>query len=223
MSNTITSSERDTGIHSGQQSTIQETAPRRSWALSLDSSEMKQYFELRPQEGIILNRMKTQRVFVVGADSWADMERGLNESFGTGSIVIMEKLGLYYGSSAGRKLKGRVGTISALQKLAAGAGFGTFRIRADEEKGSWIRVDSLGCVFCEGFGADHNCAFLSGLVQGMAEEFYGKRYIILRRKCHSLNGRHTCEVVLQESYYDPIEKRRLILSRMSNPLGEEFR
>jgi predicted hydrocarbon binding protein len=202
---------------------LERPAPHRSWSLSLDSSEMKQHFEFRNQQGVILNRLSNQRVFVVGSDSWADMENGLNQTFGTGSKVIMEKLGLYYGTSAARKIKGLVGTISELRRLAARAGFGTFRIRADEETGSWIRVDALECVFCEGQGSDHDCAFLSGMIQGMAEEFYSKNYTIIRRKCHVLNGRHTCEIVLQEAYYDPIQKRRPILSRLDNPLGEEFR
>jgi predicted hydrocarbon binding protein len=197
--------------------------PGRSWALSLDSSEMKQFFELNPAEGLIVNKLSNSRVFILGADSWTNMERALFEIFSTGATEFLGKMGRAYGGSTARKLKPFVHSVSVLRKIAAGAGFGTFTIQADEETGNWIRVNSQGCVFCQGAGSNHDCSFLSGMVQGMAEEFYNKQYLIIRRKCYVIREKHTCEVVLQESYYDPVGKRRKILERTSNPLGEEFR
>ena len=195
----------------------------RSWALNIGNSETRQYFEFNPAEGSIINNLRNQRVFILGGDIWADMEAGLRETFGSGTSVFLERMGHSYGASAARKLKPYVRTISILKKVAATGGYGTFSIRSDDENGSWVRVHALRCVFCHGFGTDHDCSFLSGIVHGMAEEFYNKTYIILRKKCYATRWLpHTCEIVLQEAYYDPTEKRRPIVEKAKNPLGEEF-
>jgi predicted hydrocarbon binding protein len=196
----------------------------RSWALNASNDEITQFYEFNPTEGTIISKLRNQRTFMVAADTWADMEFGVRETFGSGAYVFLERMGHSYGSSSARKLKPYVRSLSILKKMASAAGFGTFSVRSDEESGTWIRVHALGCVFCHGFGADHDCSFLSGIVQGMAEEFYNKHYMIIRRKCYiSSDNLHTCEVVLQEAYYDPKRKRRVAVERAPNPLGEEFR
>ncbi len=195
----------------------------RSWALTMNNSELKQFYEFNPNSGIIVNRLRNQRVFVLSADSWADMESGVYQAFGSGASVFLEKMGHNFGASTARNIRSSITSIALLKKLAAGAGFGTFSIRAEEEMGTWIRVDAKGCVFCHGSKSDRDCSFLSGIVHGLAEELYRKQYIIIRRKCYGIDESHMCEIVLQEAYYDPVQKRRKIFERALNPLGEEFR
>jgi predicted hydrocarbon binding protein len=187
------------------------------------SSESSEFFEFIHSNGSIVNKPGNSRVFVLGADSWANMEAALYEAFSSEASMFLEKMGRAYGASSARKLKPFVQSVSVLQKIAIGAGLGTFVITADEEAGTWIRINAQDCVFCHGFGSNHDCSFLSGIAQGMAEEFYNKQYQFIRKKCHVIGEKHTCEVVLQETYYDPIHKRRRIVELAQNPLGEEFR
>jgi predicted hydrocarbon binding protein len=198
----------------------------RAWTINFDSTGgTPRYFEFNLKRGTITNRLRNQRIFLLAGDTWAEMEAGMRETFGTSAYVFLERMGRNYGASVARKLKTKVKSLGILKQLAASAGYGTFSMRADEETGAWIRVHALDCVFCHGFNEDHDCTFLSGIIQGMAEEFYGKEYMILRRKCYSspMTG-HICEIVLQESTYDFVaRKRRPVSSKKYNPLGEDFR
>jgi predicted hydrocarbon binding protein len=196
---------------------------RRSWALTMDDHELKQYFEFSPSRGMIVNKLANGRVFILGADSWVDMVASLRETFGAGTTVFLLKMGRAYGGSVARKLKTYVKSTSVLHKLSASAGFGTFVVRADEEMGTWIRVNVRDCVFCKESEGHCDCSFLAGVMQGAAEEFYDKQYAIIRRKCYQTAGRHSCEVVLSEDQDTLLRKSRKIRGFPDNPLGEEFR
>jgi predicted hydrocarbon binding protein len=200
-----------------------ESAQKRAWSLFVNGSELSHFLEFSPTKGSISNKLRNSRVFFLSADIWADMETGLYEVFGGGASIFIQRMGRDYGASFARKIKPYVNSVSTLKKLSREAGFGDFAIRADEENGTWIRVHALNCVFCQGRGHDHRCSFLAGIVQGAAEEFYGKSYTLSRSKCYEGDGTHTCEVVLQESYHDPPNKRRRLTDKIDNPLGEEFR
>jgi predicted hydrocarbon binding protein len=197
----------------------------RTWALGLndeDSETVRHSLEFRSKDGVIMNNLgPQQRIFFLGADNWADIESCVDHKTASEPYLILQKMGYKYGDLAAKKLKPPSRSISTLRKIASGSGFGTLNIRT-EENGAWIRVDVENCVFCYGFGREHNCNFLSGIIQGMAEEINDRSYKIIRNQCYLTNGVHACEVVLQEAYYDPAAKRRAILGRVDNPLGEEF-
>jgi predicted hydrocarbon binding protein len=197
----------------------------RTWALGLNDEDLetlRHSLEFRLRDGVIMNNLGSQqRVFFLGADNWADIESCVDQ-FSSEPYLTLQNMGYKYGDLAAKKLKPPYRTVSTLRKIASGAGFGTLNIRS-EENGGWIRVDIENCVFCYGTGKDHNCNFLSGIIRGMSEEIYDRSYKIIRNKCYLTNGVHACEVVLQEAYYDPAAKRREIVERVENPLGEDFR
>jgi len=196
----------------------------RTWALGLNDEDLetlRHSLEFRSKEGVIFNNLgPQQRVFFLGADNWADIESCVDQT-SSEPYLTLQRMGHKYGDSAAKRLKPPYRSVSTLRKIASGAGFGTLNIRT-EENGAWIRVDVENCVFCYGFGKDHNCNFLSGIIRGMSEEINDRSYKIIRNKCYLTHGVHACEVVLQESYYDPAAKRREVLERVENPLGEEF-
>jgi predicted hydrocarbon binding protein len=178
--------------------------PSRTWLVGFDSSQVTQSFEFDPARGIISNKLRNNRVFLLGADVWQDVEDEMFHVFSAGAYIILKKIGRAYGTSVARKLKGEVSSISVLKQLASSAGWGKFFVRLDDEMGSWIRIDVKNCVFCHGSeeAFDEGCSFLAGMIQGMAEEFYDKEYSIVRKKCYTTEEpefAHTCEIVLQQA------------------------
>jgi predicted hydrocarbon binding protein len=206
---------------------VQRRKLLRSWALAIsDEKEFEttsHFFEFNPRKGMILNKQANlERVFMLGADSWADMESGLLETFSSGSDLVLMSLGRSYGASIAKRILPISNSVTVLKNVATMNGLGVLTIRLDEETNEWIRVNAKDCGFCHGHRNNHQCNFLSGLILGASQIFYSKNYIVIRNKCYNTEKSHSCEIVLQETYYDPVRNRRLNVGRKNNPLGEEF-
>ncbi|MDA4129140.1 MAG: hypothetical protein OK457_00060 [Thaumarchaeota archaeon] len=200
--------------------------PGRAWIMGMNSSSVTQFFEFDSTRGIIINKLSDARVFFLGAEVWRDVEKEFLRTFSIGGFVILRKIGRAYGASFARQLKGKVSSIAVLRQMAAAAGWGHFMVRVDEENGSWIRVDVKECVFCHGNNQipEDGCHLLAGMIQGAAEEFYDREYVILREKCHVRERSelpHVCEIVLQQAYIGASENGSNKSRRVS--ISEEFR
>jgi hypothetical protein len=55
-----------------------ENLKGKAWTITMDSSAVRQYFELSPADGVIVNRLSNDRVFVLGASIWGAMEEELS-------------------------------------------------------------------------------------------------------------------------------------------------
>ena len=187
-----------------QESVSPEThLENRSLMATMDPVNVGQFFVFSPSDGTITNRLSKSRMLLLNSEIWSDVERELIRIFASAGLVILDNIGHAYGTSFAKKIKSQSSTptIGVLQSLASAAGWGKLSVTADEKEGSWIRVISNHCVFCDKSTKGHEkdeCMFLSGLIRGLAEEFYDKNYMVLRNKCfHS--GLHSCEIVLQET------------------------
>jgi predicted hydrocarbon binding protein len=227
--------EMNSGVSSGKSQRLETKMARsetglsgRSWMIGTDSSAVTQLFEYESGRGIISNKLrKDSRVFLLGADVWADVESELTEVFSAGASIILKRIGKAYGAAAARRLKGNVSSMSVLRQMASAAGWGRFFVRLDEENGSWIRVDVKDCVFCDGKkeqSSEDGCYLLAGMIQGMAEEFYDREYTIIRKKCYVSDApefTHTCEIVLQQAFRGCPEETSKKLDWV--PVNENFR
>ncbi len=198
----------------------------RSWALTINASHVNQLYEFNPNDGVIINKLINTRAFILSAKVWADVEIELIKTFSNGAFAIIEKMGNAYGASLAKTIRSHSKSITfgELQNLASTAGWGKISIKCDAKDGTWIRIISNSCVFCQSAEESIHkteCTFLSGVIQGMAQEFYSKKYLVIRNRCYGLDDEHSCEIALQETFYDPILKRRKY-KKANNPLGEEF-
>lgn len=197
----------------------------RSTAAKEGSRSIAQFFDFSQKDGVIKSGRGNARVFMLGSEMWSDIEKDVVRIFSTAGLVILDNIGHSYGLSFAKRVKSRSKspTINALKNLATTSGWGNFSVSADAKGGSWIRVISKDCAFChgaEGNNPKHECTFLSGVVRGLAEEFYGKEYVVLRNKCFNSAG-HSCEVVLQEASTETARGRRG-LKWTSSLLRESF-
>ena len=170
----------------------------------LDAKRIGQFFEFNPSEGRITSRIGNSRLFLMRAEVWTAIEEELVSSLSTGGSVVIDRMGYAYGTAFAKSIKSLFSStsITTLQSLASFAGWGTFTAEYDEKKNSWIRVTGKECVFSyrkDGAVQKDNCFFLSGVFRGMAEELYGRKYMVLQNKCYHF-GVHSCEIALQEVF-----------------------
>ena len=142
------------------------------------------------------------------AEVWTAIEEELVGSLSTGGSVVIDRMGHAYGTAFAKSIKSlfSLTTINTLQSLASFAGWGTFSLEYDEKENSWIKVTGKDCIFCyrkDGGVQKDNCLFLSGAFRGIAEELYGKKYMVLHNKCYH-SGVHSCEIALQEVQQDSL-------------------
>ena len=170
---------------------------------SVDSTPLDQFYDLNATDGIIVRKLSSSRLFLLNSDTWSDVEKEMIQVFSSAGYVILDKIGHAYGSSFARRAmsESKLTTFGTLQSLALVAGWGKVTVYTDEKEGSWIRVVANDCVFCHGSKNDANkneCMFLSGVIRGMAEEFYKRNYAVSRNQC-SHSEPHACEILLEET------------------------
>ena len=152
------------------------------------SASIDHFYDYMRDKGELFNRVTLQRAFIVDAESWHIMARGVAKSLSSGTETVLFESGRSFGRNvirtAMKRTTDRNELLTFLSDLASASGWGVFKIQAWEHM---VIVESDNYALADvGGGSDvPSCYFLKGVFQGISETLFGKQATTAEYLCRS--------------------------------------
>jgi len=154
-------------------------------------------------DGELYDNILGGRVFYLSAKTFGEMVRLLGDSISPPAAhALLWNLGHRYGVALGKKaVQATANTEEAVKMLSYAAfrsGWGWNNVTNRLQQDNVVEVVFENCVFCHEQAnlQSPTCYFLAGVLGGIAEAVYGKRFEARETECRAVRG-SVCRFLLR--------------------------
>jgi predicted hydrocarbon binding protein len=154
-------------------------------------------------EGVLYDNILGGRVFYLSAKTFGEMVRLLGESISPQAAqALLWNLGYRYGVALGKKaVQATANTEEAVKMLSYAAfrsGWGRNNVTNRLQQDNVVEVVFENCVFCHEQAnlQSPTCYHLAGVLGGIAEAVYGKRFEARETECRAVRD-SVCRFLLR--------------------------
>ena len=160
-----------------------EGAAERRAARRLD-----EFHDLDFEAGTIRNRRSGERMLMLTAGAWRNLNSALRQAFGEGAATYMHEVGYCIGISFGQDLKRNSPTAGAIMEIlpSVGKSIGWGRWKFSGDVKAWKRFNAK-VEECPNCMREQNgtppCDLLVGVLNGLADEILEGPHVVTETRC----------------------------------------